>query len=151
MGGLFSFSLLDSVEFADAAGSLGAKTSVLGLVSESWNLLLALLDEGEGKGLDVRTNDAAADGSSLPLSFTLGPVSGGAGGEEQLNSVIAEDSLLHGKAVLVEAAVDPEDVSLELFSEGIGLNFLAHAFLEKDAAPVVIVDVEGLGSTVGRI
>jgi hypothetical protein len=65
--------------------------------------------------------------------------------------VVGEDSLFHGKAVLVEAAVDSEDIAFELLSKGVSLNFLAHAFLEEDSAPVVIVDIERFGGSVGRM
>ena len=65
--------------------------------------------------------------------------------------MVGEDSLFHGKAVLVEAAVDPEDISLELLAESVGLDFLAHALLEEDPASVVVVDVEGFGRPVGGV
>ena len=149
--GLLALGLFDAVEFADAGGSLGAQSSGLGLVGESGNLLVALLDEGEGEGLDVGADDAASDGPSLALSFSLGSVSGGAGGEEEADSVVAEDSLLHGEAVLIESSVDSEDVSLELLAEGIGLNFLPHPLLEEDSASVVIVDIERFGRSVSGV
>jgi hypothetical protein len=59
--------------------------------------------------------------------------------------------LFHGEAVLVEASVDSEDVSFELFSEGIGLNFLSHSLLKEDPASVIVVDFEGLSGAVGGV
>jgi len=50
--------------------------------------------------------------------------------------------LLHGKAVLIEATSNSEDVSLELFAKVISFNFLADSLLEEDSASVVIIDIE---------
>ena len=59
--GLFTFTLLNTIELSDASSSLGSQSAGLGLVSESGHFLIALLDEGEGKGLDVRADNAASD------------------------------------------------------------------------------------------
>jgi hypothetical protein len=56
--------------------------------------------------------------------------------------------LLHGEAVFIEATVDLEDVSLELLTEGISLDFLTHSLLEEYSASVVIIDIERFGSAV---
>jgi hypothetical protein len=65
--------------------------------------------------------------------------------------VVAEDTLFHGKAVLIETSVDSEDVSLELIAESISLNFLSHSSFEEDSASVVIIDIERFGGSVGRV
>jgi hypothetical protein len=43
--GLFILSFLDSIEFSDTSGSLGAKSSWFGLISKSRNFLFSLSNE----------------------------------------------------------------------------------------------------------
>jgi hypothetical protein len=51
-----------------------------------------------------------------------------------LNSTVGEDTLLHGETIAVVSTGNFEDIALELFSESIGLNFLAHALLLRSAS-----------------
>ena len=143
--------LLNAVKFSNTSGSLGTKSSGLDLVSESGEFFITLLDDGEGEHSNIGADDAASDGSSLSFSFSLSAISFCSGFEEESDSVSREDSLLHGETVLVEAAVDSEDIALELLSKSIGFNFLAHTFLEKDSAFVVIIDFERLGCAVSGV
>jgi hypothetical protein len=149
--GLFTFSLLNTVELSNATRPLGSKPSVLGLISQSGNFLFSLFDEGEGESFDVRADNASSNRSSLSFSLSLDTISRSSGGKKELDSVVAEDSLLHGEAVFIKATIDPEHIALKLLSESIGLNFLSHALLEKDSASVVIIDIKGFGSAVGRV
>ena len=75
MEGLFSFNLLNTVEFSDSTGSLGTHSSGLDGVGKSGNFLVSLLDEGEGEHLDIGANNASSDGFSLSLSGSFGSVS----------------------------------------------------------------------------
>lgn len=149
--GLLVLVLLNAVEFSNASGSLGTKSSGLDLVSESGEFFITLLDDGEGEHSNIGADNAASDGSSLSFSFSLGTVSFCSGLEEESDSVGREYTLFHGETVLVEASVDSEDIALELLSESIGFNFLAHTLLEEDSASVVIIDFERLGSAVGGV
>jgi hypothetical protein len=65
--------------------------------------------------------------------------------------MVAEDSLFHGESVLVESSVDSEDISFELLSKSIGLNFLTHPSFEEDSAAIVIIDIERFGGSVGGV
>ena len=65
--------------------------------------------------------------------------------------MVAKDTLFHGKAVLIEASVDFEDVTFKLLAECISLNFLSHSFFEEDSASVIIIDIERFGGSVGRV
>ena len=49
--------------------------------------------------------------------------------EEEPDTAVGEDSLLHGEALLVVSSGDSHHVALELVSEGVGLHLLAHALL----------------------
>jgi len=75
LSGLFSFDSFDSVEFSDTSSSFGTKSSGFGLISQSWNLFLSLLDNSNRKHFDVRTYNTSSDRSSLSFSSTLGSVS----------------------------------------------------------------------------
>ena len=145
---LFSFNFFDAVEFSNARGSLGSESSGLHVIGKSGDVFFSLLDHAEGKACNIGANNASSNGSSLSLSFSLGTVSLGSWSEEKSDSVVGEYTLFHGKSVLIESSVDFENVALELFAEGISLNFLTHSLLEEDSASVVIIDIEALGSTV---
>lgn len=145
---LLVFSLLNSIELSDTSSSLGTKSSWFCLVSESGNFLLSLFNEKEGKSFNVRTNNASSNRFSLSFSSSLSSVSAGSWGEEQFDSVVAEDTLFHGKSVFIESSSDSEDISLELFAENISFNFLTHSLLVEDSASVVIIDIEWLSSAV---
>ena len=58
-----------------------------------------------------------------------GPVAAVALLEEEADTAVGEDSLLHGEALLVVSSGDPHHVALELVPEGVGLHLLAHALL----------------------
>ena len=49
--------------------------------------------------------------------------------EEEPDTAVGEDSLLHGETLLVVSSGDSHHVALELVSEGVGLHLLAHALL----------------------
>lgn len=149
-GGVGSVTLGDVVELADVGGSLGAESAGLDFVSESRDLLLALLGDGAGEHLDVGADDAAANGLPFALSLAGGSVAGGAGGEQELDSAVGEDALFHGEPVAVEATGDLEDVALELFTEGIGLHLLSESLLKEVPPRVAVVDHDALGRSLFR-
>ena len=49
--------------------------------------------------------------------------------EQEPHTAVGEDALLHGEALLVVASGDPDHVPLELVSEGVSVNLLAHTLL----------------------
>ena len=53
--------------------------------------------------------------------------------------------MLHGKAILIKATVDLEDVAFELLTKGIGLNLLSHTAFKEDSASIVIINIDGAG------
>lgn len=134
--------LLQTEQLSDTGNTLGTKTPGLSGIGEAWDFLLALLDEHEGQGTDVRADDATANGLALPLSGTPGTIAAGAGLEQQSDTVAGSDSLLHGETILVVASGDLEDVALEVVAKGIGFDLLADALVEEDAALVIVVDLK---------
>jgi len=65
-------------------------------------------------------------------------------GEEQPNSNVAQNSLLHWESLLVVSSRDPEDVALPLISEDINLDFRPDSLLIEDSELVLIVLLKDL-------
>ena len=49
--------------------------------------------------------------------------------QEEPDTAVSEDSLLHGEPLLVVASSDAEHVALELIAQGVSLDLLAHTLL----------------------
>lgn len=95
-------------------------------VGDTWDVGLALLDDGESKDGKVHGDDAAADGLALALTGAAGAVARVSIGEEKADTGWVHDTLLHGETLLVVASGDLEDVALELISDGVAGNLSAH-------------------------
>ena len=95
-------------------------------VGEAGDVLLALLDDGEGKDGEIAADDAAADGLALALTGAAGAVAGVTVGEEKADTVGGNNTLLHRETLLVVATGDADDVALPLISEGVGGDLSAH-------------------------
>jgi hypothetical protein len=57
---------------------------------------------------------------------------------------IGEDTLLHGKALLVVAAGNSDDVALPVITEQVGFDFGAHTLLIENPKLVLVDDFEEL-------
>ena len=53
--------------------------------------------------------------------------------EEESDSAVDQDTLLHGEALLVVAASDLENVALVLFAEDLTVHLLAHSLIVEGA------------------
>lgn len=104
-------------ELSDLGGPLGSEPLGEGLGGESLDLLLSLLDDDDREDGDVVSDDASSDRLSLPLSGSSGSVARVAVGEEELDSVREQDTLLHRESLLVVSTSDSEDVSLPLVTD----------------------------------
>lgn len=118
--------LAEAKEAADLGGTLGSEALGLDGIGEAGDVLLALLDDGEGKDRQVGANDAAADRLALALASATGAVAGVAVGEEEADTGRGDDTLLHGETLLVVAARDADDIALPLIAKGLGRNLGAH-------------------------
>ena len=49
--------------------------------------------------------------------------------EQESDTTVGEDTLLHGEALLVVASGDPEDIALPLVAEGGSVDLHAHTLL----------------------
>lgn len=140
-------------ELADVVGTLGTETlgdSGLG-VSETGDLLLTLFDDDKVESLNIGADDATANRLALALTGAAGAVARVTLGEEETNTVGKEDTLLHGETLLVITTADAEDVTLPLLTERVDLNVLRHALLVEAANESLILDVERLLGTRGRV
>ena len=86
------------------------------------------------QGLDIRANNAAADGLPAALTGAAHTVARVALTEEEANTVGQQNTLLHRETLLVVTTADTEDVALPLVTERVDLNILGHA-LVVEAAP----------------
>lgn len=118
--------LAEAEESADLGGSLGTEALGVNDVGQAGDVGLALLDDGEGENGEVHADDATTDGLAATLTAAAGSVAGVAVGEEESDTGRVHDTLLHGETLLVVAAGDLEDVTLELIAEVVTGDFLAH-------------------------
>jgi len=96
-------------------------------VGDTWDVVVALLDDGEGKDREVHGDDASTDGLALALTGSAGTVAGVAVREQETDTGWVHDSLLHWETLLVVTAGDLEDVALELVADAVSGNLLAHS------------------------
>jgi len=54
--------------------------------------------------------------------------------EEEADTVVDRDTLLHGEALLVVATSNAEDVALEVITKGVTGNLLRDALIVEEAA-----------------
>ena len=118
--------LAEAEESADLGGSLGTEALGVDDVGQAGDVGLALLDDGEGENGEVHADDATTDGLAATLTAAAGSVAGVAVGEEESDTGRVHDTLLHGETLLVVAAGDLEDITLELIAEVVTGDFLAH-------------------------
>jgi len=142
--------LAETEEAADLGGALGTEALGVDNVGQAGNVLVALLDDAEGKDGEVHADDASADGLPLALTSAARAVAGVAVGEQEADTGWVHDTLLHRETLLVVTAGDLDDVSLELVADAVGGDFLTHAALHEDAELALIVDLDQLlGAIVG--
>ena len=86
--------LLGQVEqLPDLAGTLGSQPARDGVVGQSGNLSLSLLDDGHGQDREVAVDDAPADRLPLALSILARAVAGGALLQQQPHPAVGQDTL----------------------------------------------------------
>jgi len=140
----------EAEELADLRGTLGTKTLGVDGVGDTWDVVVALLDDGEGKDREVHGDDASTDGLALALTGSAGTVAGVAVREQETDTGWVHDSLLHWETLLVVTAGDLEDVALELVADAVSGNLLAHSLVHEDTELAVIFDLDELLAAIGR-
>ena len=147
----------ETEQLADVAGSLGTETTrnSRSFIGQTGNLLLTLLHNHQVEHADISTHDATTD--RLALAFTLSiresvfnyittsSVARHTVSKEKADTVVAENTLLHGETLLIVSTGNatqsqnlgkplPEDVTLELFTEGITFDFLGDSLIHENTA-----------------
>jgi len=144
--------LLGQIEkFANLARSLGTETFRVRDVGDSGDFLVTLLDDDDREDREIGADDAASDGFPLSFSGAAGSVARVAFGEKETDTGGVKDTILHGKALLVVAASDFEDVSFEFVANGVSGDFLANPLVHESAQPTLIFDFNELLTAIGRI
>ena len=143
--------LAEAEEAADLGRTLGTEALGLDGVGKSRDVLLALLDDRESEDGEIGTNDASADRLALALAGAAGAVAGVAVGEEKADTGRGDNTLLHGKTLLVVAAGDADNVALPLIANGFGRDLSAHALLVEVAELALVLDVDQLLGAIGRV
>jgi len=118
--------LAEAEEAANLGCTLRAEALGVDNVGQAGDVLLALLDNREGKNREIGADNAATDGLALPLTVTARAVAGVALGEEEAHTVGGNDTLLHRKTLLVVAASNAEDVALPLGAKRVTGHLSAH-------------------------
>ena len=124
--------LLDGEELGDFGGPLGTEALGLHLVGQLGDVGLALDDDDEMQDLDVGADDAAADGFLLLVALSSDVEAFVALSHEESDSFVSEDALDHGEALMVLPARDLEDVALELVSDEIAFDLIAHLLVVEE-------------------
>jgi len=138
-------------ESSDFGGSLGTKTLGVDHVSETRDIIIALLHDRKSQNREILTDNAATDGLALAFTGASGSVAGVAVGEEELDTGGEHDTLLHGKALLVITASNAEDVAFPFIAQAVGWHLVAHTLLHEDTQLAVIFDLEKFLRPIGRV
>lgn len=120
-------------------------------VSQTLKLSITLLDNDKGQNSKILTDNGTSDGLSLSLTVSSWSVTRVTLSEQQLDTVWQQDTLLHWETLLVVTTRDLEDVTLELVTDRVTLDFLTNSLLVEDTQTVVIIDVIGLLGPVGWV
>jgi len=90
------------------------------------------------------TNDAASNGLSLSLTASSDSVATVTITHENSGSASHENTLFHGESVLIVAAGNLEDISLELITEVVTSDLLSHSLSEELKQFFVVINGNGL-------
>ena len=113
-------------------------------VSQTWDIGITLLDDGESENGEVHSDDAAANRLALALTSAAGTVARVAVSEEETDTSRVHDTLLHWETLLVVSTGDAQDVTLELVADAVTGNFLSHAAVHEDAELALVFDLDQL-------
>jgi len=144
---LLRLGLLNSEQLSNLGGSLGSQSSWLLIVGQSLDFLLSLSDEGEGQDSDVVINDASSNALPLSLTRSSDSIAGVALAHQNLGASLGDNSLLHGESLLVVSSSDSKNIALVLLSQSIDLDFLSDSLVEEDGTFLVVINLEGLLSS----
>jgi len=136
--------LLCEVEkFSDSGGSLGTSSSWLLFIGESFNGCITLLNDAKSQSRDIGSNDTSSNGFLFSLTSSSGSIGGVSFRHEDTGSASNENTLLHGKSVLVVSSCDLQDVILPAVTKGISRDFSTESLAHEDRELVFVINNEG--------
>ena len=101
------------VELADLSDTLWAESSRDGVVGKTRDVFLSLLDDYQVEHTEVTVNNTPTDRAAPSLSLASRSVARVSFLEEKLDTAVREDTLLHGKSLLVIATRNSDYIPLE--------------------------------------
>jgi uncharacterized protein YaaW (UPF0174 family) len=138
-------------ELSDVVSSLWTQSLWNLDISQTLELVVTLLDDNKGQDGEIWTNNGTSDRLSLSLTNSSWSVTRVTLSEQQLDTVWQQDTLLHWETLLVVTTGDLEDVTLELITDRLTIDFLTDSLLVEDTQTVVIINLKGLLGPVGWV
>ena len=138
-------------ELANLGSPLRSQPLRQHLIRQARNLLLPLLNHTQRQHRQVHRNNATPHALPLPLPGPSRPIAAVSRAQQEADARRVHDALLHGKALLVVAAGDFEDVAFELGGDAVAGDFLAHALVHEAAEFAVVFDFDELLGAVGGV
>lgn len=138
-------------ESSDLGGAFGTEALRVDNVGETRDVAIALFDNGQSQNRQILSDDAATDRLALAFTGSARSIAGVAFRQEESDTGRKHNALLHGKALLVIAAGDAEDITLPLITKTVGWDFIAHTLVHEDAQLALIFNFEKLLRPVGRV
>jgi len=138
-------------QLADLGGTLGSQAAGLSGVGQTGDVIITSLHNNEVEDGKISRDDAASDGLALALSSLALTVARMSLLQQQTHTLVGEHTLLHGETLLIVTTGDTEDVSLEVITQVITLNFLGHTLVVQMSEFTVVIDFDELLATRRRI
>lgn len=143
--------LAQAEESSDLGSALRSKSLWVDNVGQTGDVGFTLLDNGECKDREIKSNDAASNRLSLALTGSSRSVAGVAFGEEESDTGRDHNTLLHGKALLVIASSDAEDIALPFITKRIAGHFVTHSLVDKNSQLSFVFNFDHFLRPIGRI
>jgi hypothetical protein len=124
----------ETKELADLGCALWTETLWVNDICDAWDLGITLLNDAECENGEIHRDDTSTNRFTLSLSSSAGSVARVSLREEKADPSWVHNTLLHWETLLVVTTSDPEDISLELVSDGIPRNLSAHSVNTASAA-----------------
>jgi hypothetical protein len=144
--------LVKTESLDDVSATLGAKTVSTVDVGDTFDVLLALLDNSKEDSGNVGADNAATYGLALAVTVTTGNIARTAVLEEDACAGIDKDALLHLEALLVVTTGNTEDVALvSIVVHHFTSDFLSHSPVVEGSDEFFIINFNFLLSTSGGV
>merc|ERR1719394_590105 len=136
--------LLKVKQLADLGGTLRSQTTGNGGVSKSGDFVISLLLNDNRNDGQVSIDNATTDRLAFTLTSTALTIARVSLGQEKTDSSLGEDTLFHGKTLLVVSTGNTENVTSPFIAKGGSIDLLAHTLLVEGTNLNFIVNLEKL-------